>query len=134
MAGEKRLESLLKNMSPKLNREEYVFLTLDGQYGDYIELDPICSFMEEEGLTLVVPKKNAILNNLKINDVFRAITLTVHSSLDAVGLTTAVSSKLSSAGISANVVAAYHHDHIFVQSKLAEKAMESLEELIRSQP
>jgi hypothetical protein len=134
MAGEKRLESLLKNMSPKLNREEYVFLTLDGQYGDYIELDPICSFMEEEGLTLIVPKKNAILNNLKIDDVFRAITLTVHSSLDAVGLTAAVSSKLSSAGISANVVAAYHHDHIFVQSKYAAKAMESLEELIRSQP
>ncbi len=134
MAGEKRLESLLKNMSPKLDREEYVFLTLDGKYGDYIELDPICAFTEEEGLTLIVPKKNAILNKLKFDDVFRAITLTVHSSLDAVGLTAAVSSKLTSAGISANVVAAYHHDHIFVQSKYAVKAIESLEELIRSQP
>ena len=134
MAGEERLESLLKNISPILNRDEYVFLTLDGRYGDYIELDPICSFMEEEGLTLIVSKKNALLNNLKIDDVFRAITLTVHSSLDAVGLTAAVSSKLSSAGISANVVAAYHHDHIFVQSKYAAKAMDSLKELIRSQP
>jgi len=90
--------------------------------------------MEEEGLRLIVSKKNALLNNLKIDDVFRAITLTVHSSLDAVGLTAAVSSKLSSAGISANVVAAYHHDHIFVQSKYAAKAMDSLKELIRSQP
>ena len=134
MAGEIRLEALLKKMSPILHSEEYVILTLNGKYGDYVRLDPICTFLEEEGLTLIVPKRNAILNNLKFDDVFRAITLTVHSSLDAVGFTAAVSSKLTSAGISANVVAAYYHDHIFVQSKHAEKAIKTLEELTGSQP
>ncbi len=51
---------------------------------------------------------------------FNQITLTVHSSLDAVGLTAAVATKLASYGISANVVAAYYHDHIFVQTEKAD--------------
>ena len=74
-----------------------------------------------------------ILNKLKFDGVFRAITLTVQSSLNAVGLTAAVSSKLSSVGISANVVAAYYHDHIFVQAKYADEAMESLLRLTKEQ-
>ena len=53
---------------------------------------------------------------------FKQITLTVHSSLDAVGLTAAVATKVASYGISANVVAAYYHDHIFVQTEKADSA------------
>jgi hypothetical protein len=62
---------------------------------------------------------------------FKGISLTVHSSLDAVGLTAAFSSKLAEHGISANVFAGYYHDHIFVQSELAQSAIEALNEIAR---
>nr|WP_275889019.1 ACT domain-containing protein [Desulforhopalus vacuolatus] len=65
---------------------------------------------------------------MKYEGVFKGITLTVHSSLEAVGLTAAISSKLAEKGISANVIAAYYHDHIFVQTEKAEMAMEALNE------
>ncbi len=59
--------------------------------------------------------------------VFPLISLHVHSSLDAVGLTAAFSTALGNAGISANVVAAYYHDHIFVPTDKAEKALNVLQ-------
>ena len=129
MSGEKNLKTLLKKMSPVLNREEYVFITLPGNYGDYIHLEPLCSFKEEEGLTLIVTRALAEAYALENKNVFKAITLKIHSSLNAVGLTAAVSTKLSEEGISANVVAAYYHDHIFVQAQDAERALNSLKEL-----
>jgi hypothetical protein len=51
------------------------------------------------------------------------ITLNVHSSLEAIGLTAAVAGRLALHGISANVVAAYYHDHIFVPTADAERAV-----------
>jgi len=59
----------------------------------------------------------------------RRITLTVHSSLEAVGLTAAVAGALARQGISANVVAAFYHDHIFVPRDQAERAVAVLEKL-----
>jgi len=129
MSGEIDLKLLLKNMSPVLNDEEYIFITLPGSYGDFQHLEPLCSFQEQEGLTLIVPKRIALSNNIQVHDVFTAITLKVHSSLNAVGLTAAVATKLSENGISANVVAAYYHDHIFVNSRDADNAIKSLKEL-----
>ncbi|WP_238326176.1 ACT domain-containing protein [Marinomonas sp. S3726] len=52
--------------------------------------------------------------------------MTVHSSLDAVGLTAAVATKLAEHDISANVIAAYYHDHIFVQKEKADAALQAL--------
>ena len=130
MSGEKDLEKLLKNMSPTLNEGEYVFITLPGYYGEYTYLEPIGSFKEKEGLTLIIPIEKAIENNIEAKDIFKVITLNAHSSLNAVGLTAAVASKLSLNGISANVIAAYYHDHIFVQTQYAEKALSLLMELI----
>ena len=67
-------------------------------------------------------------DSLKLEYSFVAswITLTVHSSLEAVGLTAAFSKALSQEGISCNVVAAFYHDHIFVGKNDADKAMEIL--------
>jgi hypothetical protein len=61
----------------------------------------------------------------------RMITLTVHSSLAAVGLTAAFSARLAREGIGANVVAAFHHDHIFVPAADAERALAALKALHR---
>ena len=132
MAGETNLEQLLTSMSPKLSPIEYVFCCVQGDYGDYQELEPLASFAESEGLTLVVPKADALAHNLAFESVFSLITLTVHSSLNAVGLTAAVAQKLADYGISANVIAAYYHDHIFVQQNKADLAMDALKEFGRA--
>lgn len=126
MAGITELDTLLKSMRPKLLEQEFVFCTVSGELSDYLSFNPLASFVEEEGLTLVLEKSAAIRAGLSFEGRFRQITLTVHSSLEAVGLTAAVSAKLASKGISANVIAAYYHDHIFVQSEKAEAALSAL--------
>ena len=129
MAGEKNLESLLRSMSPSLTEGDYVFCTVkNSRYGDYADAQPIASFVETEGLTLVLPRDAAERFNLPYEGVFRCISLGVHSSLEAVGLTAAVAGKLAAHGIAANVIAAYYHDHIFVQSELADRAIGILSE------
>ena len=133
MSGETNLGILLKSMAPALQAGEYVFCTFpDANYGDHAHMEPIASYREREGLTLVVPRENADANGIDYDSVFRAITLNVHSSLDAVGLTAAISGALSEQGISANVVAGYYHDHLFVQREAAALAVEVLQELADS--
>ena len=129
MAGIENLGKLLSSMSPKLIEGEYVFCTVgNANYGEYKEAKPIATFVEEEGLTLILLKKSAEELGLHYEGTFRCITLTVHSSLEAVGLTAAVSAKLSEYQISANVIAAYYHDHVFVPSRSAVKALNLLSE------
>lgn len=129
MSGETNLDKLLKNMTPKINDTEYIFTTIpNGKYGQYVHFHPLASFIEPEGLTLIIPREEADNNSLNYDGVFKCITLTIHSSLDAVGLTAKVSTKLADHGISANVIAAYYHDHIFVQSEKAEAALGALKE------
>lgn len=127
MTGEKDLDKLLKTMKPKHNTGDFVFCST-ANLEIVNSIDPILVFKEEEGYTLILPKESA--DNLKLDYSFVAawITLTVHSSLEAVGLTAAFSKALSDAGISCNVVAAYYHDHIFVDKKDAEKAITILNE------
>ena len=83
-------------------------------------------FVEEEGLTLVIERSVAEGNRIDCSAPFRRIVLTVHSSLEAVGLTAAVATALAERGISANMIAAFHHDHIFVPSDRAEAALAAL--------
>ncbi|WP_224214183.1 ACT domain-containing protein [Vibrio metschnikovii] len=128
MSAISELEVLLKSMSPQIIEGNYVFCTVKGPLSEYWHLDPIATFREQEGLTLVLLEQQAKAAKLKFDSVFSLITLTVHSSLEAVGLTAAFATKLASHGISANVIAGYYHDHIFVQSTLAEKALQALQE------
>jgi len=124
LKGETNLKKLLTSISPELIDGEYVFCTIsDARYGDHADTRPIASFAEAEGLTLVMLKDAAQHSGLSFEGVFRCITLGVHSSLEAVGLTAAVAGKLAENGIAANVIAAYFHDHIFVQSELAGRAI-----------
>jgi hypothetical protein len=128
MEGEKDLNKLLKTMKPKLNAGDYVFCTVSDMKG--IDISEVISlFKEEEGNSIIIKKELADSLKLKYSFVAAWITLTVHSSLEAVGLTAAFSSAFSQEGISCNVVAAFFHDHIFVDKKDAEKAMEILNKL-----
>lgn len=130
MAGEKNLKILLQSLNPKLLSETYVFCLLpEGEYGDLKAAKPIASFMEDEGLSIILPKLQADLHNMDYDGEFRAITLKVHSSLDAVGMTAAISDRLTKDNISANIVAAFNHDHVFVNVKDADRALHLLEQL-----
>ena len=130
MTGLTDLDQLIRKLSPKLQEGEFVFCTFPGDvYGSFSHLHPVASFREQEGLTLIIPKSSAEAAGIVFNATYRQITLQVHSSLDAVGLTAAVSTVLANAGISANVVAAYFHDHIFVPSDRAEEAVNLLIQL-----
>lgn len=128
MSGIKDLTNLLHSMHPKLVEGEFVFCTVSGEIKEYVALNPVATFIESEGLTLVLQKSAAQSAGLSFEGTYSQITLTVHSSLEAVGLTAAVASKLASKGISANVIAAYYHDHIFVQANKAKAALLALEE------
>ena len=132
MTGEKDLHKLLQNMSPELIDGDFVFCSFrNARYGDHPGLQPIACVAESEGLTLVVPKDRADDHGIDYESVFRCISLKVHSSLDAVGLTADFATKLGEHGISANVIAGFYHDHIFVQSDLAEAAIAAIGELSR---
>lgn len=115
-------------MSPEIDSGQYVFCSVEGNLESFLHLRPIGSFVEEEGLTLILPLDQADRAQIEYESIFKKITLTVHSSLDAVGLTAAVSEKLTSYGISANIVAGYYHDHIFVPKDMAADALRALEE------
>ena len=128
MTGILDINELLKSMSPQIQKGDYVFCTVDGQLADFANLNPLATFIESEGLTLILEKNTADKAQILYEGLFKQITLTVHSSLEAVGLTAAVANKLSDNGISANVVAAYYHDHIFVQADKANEALAALQE------
>lgn len=125
MTGEKNLDKLLKEMKPIHNVGDYVFCVvndINAIKGNEIEM----FFKEKEGITIILKKELADNLDLEYSFVASWITLTVHSSLEAVGLTAAFSTALSQAGISCNVVAAYYHDHIFVDKKDTENALQIL--------
>lgn len=130
MSGEKDLACLLSSLSPVLKEGEYVFCTFkQNAYGDNAELMPLAAFQEDEGLTLVIEKEVADSYQLSYEESFRCITFMVHSSLAAVGLTAAVSGLLADHDISANMIAAYYHDHLFIPVEQAEEAYDLLKNI-----
>ena len=126
----KDLATLLKNLAPQVSEESWVFCVAP-RVPEALTRPPLMTFREEEGLTLVLPEAAAASLGLLASRVYQQITLTVYSDLDAVGLTAAVSSILADAGISCNVVAAFHNDHLFVPERDAQRALELLEKLSR---
>jgi hypothetical protein len=125
MSGEKNLDILLKTMKPIQNAGDYVFCTTENLSSLNLN-EVILFFKEDEGYTIILKKEIADELRLAYSFVASWITLTVHSSLEAVGLTAAFAKALSEKGISCNVVAAYYHDHIFVAKKDIEKAIKAL--------
>lgn len=130
MAGIKDLNILLSNIEPILDERDFVFCSFPSLDWEQIsELAPIGIFHEKEGITLILDREDAVNRDIGYQSVYKLITLNVHSSLDAVGLTAAFSTKLAEKNISANVVAAYYHDHIFVPREKAGQALSAILEL-----
>lgn len=141
--GEQDLDCLLASMEPQLLSDEFVFCSFPTPssptncWSLCQQLNPLAMFREGEGLSLVVSQsymqtyqtENPSLSCTFVKSpiLYSCITLTIHSSLEAVGLTAAVATALAKENISANVIAAYFHDHIFVPSNRAKDALQVLQ-------
>jgi uncharacterized protein len=113
------LRQMLRGMEPRLSPEPY---------GITVQAGPVegafAMVAEDEGLTVIAP-----LSLVPCDSAWARISLQLHSDLAAVGLTAAFAAALGTRGISANVVAGFHHDHIFVQWERRDAAMEALKAL-----
>lgn len=115
---------MLASMNPRLGDDEFVFCTTtDAALAQEAGRSAIGWFHEDEGVSLILPRDKAEALGFAAELPMRRIVLMVHSALDGVGLTAAVASALAAEAIPCNVVAAFHHDHVFVPSDMAERAM-----------
>ena len=130
MTAETDLATLVRDLRPRTLPATYVFCSLrDANYGALPHTNPLACLAEPQGLTLVITKESADLEGLTYQGTFRCISLQIHSSLEAIGLTAAVTGELATHGISANVIAGYYHDHVFVPSRHADLALRLLESM-----
>ena len=115
-----------RQVDPVLQPGRFVFVSVPEVPGG---AEPVATIVEPEGVSLVLHADAAAAIGLSPHFVAAMITLQVHSSLDGIGLTAAVSAALSAAGIACNVIAGYHHDHLFVPYERAHEAVELLRAL-----
>nr|WP_299387416.1 ACT domain-containing protein [Allomuricauda sp.] len=128
MTGETHLPTLIAQMEPVLLPEDFVFASVDASFPiDHSQVKGL--FQEKEGTSLILTKAKAEELQLEYDYLASCITLNMHSALEAVGLTAAFSNALAENNISCNVVAAYYHDHIFVDKEDAQRAMNVLHQM-----
>jgi len=128
MTGETDLSTLLASLSPRLNPGSFVFCCAATPSAEHLAA-ALGSFREAEGTTLILPRTEADRLDLTYDYLTAWITLEVHSALAAVGLTAAFARALADEGISCNVIAGYHHDHLFVAEADAGRAVAALQRL-----
>ncbi|MGY0235504.1 ACT domain-containing protein [Longispora urticae] len=127
MIGERDLSRLLSELEPELHPGRYVFVSVPGKAP--ADVHPVVTVTEDDGTTLVLTRAEADTHHLEYDLVTAWITLTVHSALDAIGLTAAVATALAAESIPCNVVAGYYHDHLFVPYDQAQRSMDTLRAL-----
>jgi hypothetical protein len=130
MPGQTDLKKILESIDPYLVDESFIFMTTDQSLSSISNtLNPIASFKENEGLSIVITQATADKNAITYDSVFSCISLGVHSSLESYGLISTISGELTQNNISTNVFSGYYHDHIFVQSEKADKALEIISKI-----
>lgn len=130
MSGETDPDRLLRGMNPVLTEGVLAFVTLPAGAVPP-GLTPRMVFHEDEGITLILPREQALAAGLVPAFACRMITLRVHSALAAVGFLARIAAALAAAGIPLNPVSAYYHDHLFVPEDRAAQALEVLQALAR---
>lgn len=117
-------DAMIKGLTPVLVPGEVVFVTL-AEASKALDLlaDALAIFLEDEGVSMILSCAVAARHGFDVAQPMRRIVLNVYSALDGVGLTAAVSHVLAQAGIACNMVAAFHHDHVFVPTLRADEAL-----------
>jgi hypothetical protein len=120
------LDELLSDLSVRQRPGQYCMVS-----GVTVPSDVTCAatIIEDEGTTTVLSVKDAERLGIKPAFVAAWLTLEVHSSLAAVGLTAAVATALAHENIACNVLAGYHHDHLLVRFDQAGRAVTALRAL-----
>ena len=108
----KETQAMIAGMTPIIVPGDWVFCAVTG--AGTIPADAFAVIQEAEGTTLILPEATAKTGGYPCSGVMQLITLQVNSDLEGVGLTAAVATALATRNIPCNVVAGYHHDHIFV--------------------
>jgi uncharacterized protein len=119
--------AMIAGMAPDLDPRRWAFVAVTPDRAPELLGAALGTFREAEGVTAIVPAELA-----EGAPVFARIVLTVHSDLEGVGLTAAVATALAEAGIACNVVAALHHDHLFVPVDRAQEALAILQSRVAS--
>lgn len=129
MTGQTNLQEVLDSMQVSCDEVKYGFATVE-QDGT-IDFDDrvLGAFRETEGLTLIADVNYLDDKAIEHEGPFAKLTIDVHTSLELVGLTAVLATKLADNNISANVVAAYFHDHVFVQHTHRDEAISVLQSL-----
>ena len=120
--GETDLARMLASLDPVVRAGEFAYVLLPGPPS--VPVDALV--VEEEGVTVVVPRETADANDWPYDFVAAWITLRVHSDLSAVGLTAAFSTALAARGVPCNVLAGTHHDHLLVPLDRVDDALAAL--------
>lgn len=114
MTGETDLAALLSGLEPALQASPYGFALIPPGQALPAGLAPFALIREAEGLTVIATLDDLAAAGVAPVSQWARITMLVHSALEAVGMTAAMAGALAQVGIPANVVAAIHHDHLFV--------------------
>ena len=119
--------AMIAGMAPEWQPGRYVFCTTrDPDLANRAMAPALAFYREAEGVSLILPEAAARALGFDAALGMACITLTVQSSLEGIGLTAAVAEALTLAGIPCNMVAAYHHDHVFVPADMAGQALAGL--------
>jgi hypothetical protein len=128
--GATDLRAMLATLEATARPDDYVYAVIAPDH-PAVELAH-ATIREVEGLSVVLRRADADAHGVAHEFVAAWLTLTVHSSLEAIGLTAAFSRGLGEAGISCNVIAGFHHDHILVPVSECAHALEVIRSLSNS--
>jgi hypothetical protein len=120
--------AMIAGMTPRLSDGLWVYCTVSAPGADALA-KAFATMREDEGVTLILPFVEATRLGYPSGPAMRRISLDLMSSLEGIGLTAAVATALTAAGIACNMVAAYHHDHVFVPEADAAAALATLRAL-----
>lgn len=127
MTGSVDLQRMLRTLETSVRPEPYTYVTVPAGHPALLLAHAMVA--EDEGMTVVLPLAEAQEHRLEYTFIAAWITLEVHSSLEAVGLTAAVAHALAAEGISCNVLAGFYHDHLLVPYDRADEAIAALSRL-----